>query len=123
MNIKVRRRRSFQRAQIADDLTVCNSLSALADPAIKSAYLGITVEHRRNQGGHLDRGASRSNPSGGDENLCLAGFHLTLTALAKAHHICPIWAERQAQLSCGLSGGQQQMVAIGHALMASPRLF
>jgi branched-chain amino acid transport system ATP-binding protein len=57
----------------------------------------------------------------GDENLCWAGFHLTLTALAKAHHICPLLAERQAQLPGGLLGGQQQMVAIGHRLMAQPK--
>jgi branched-chain amino acid transport system ATP-binding protein len=34
----------------------------------------------------------------------------------------PILAEKRAQLAGSLSGGQQQMVAIGRALMAQPRL-
>ena len=34
----------------------------------------------------------------------------------------PILRERRRQLAGSLSGGQQQMVAIGRALMARPRL-
>jgi branched-chain amino acid transport system ATP-binding protein len=42
--------------------------------------------------------------------------------LARVHELFPRLAERAGQLAGSLSGGEQQMVAIGRALMASPRL-
>jgi branched-chain amino acid transport system ATP-binding protein len=42
--------------------------------------------------------------------------------LDEVHAIFPVLRERRAQLVRSLSGGQQQMVAIGRALMAAPRL-
>ncbi len=42
--------------------------------------------------------------------------------LAEVHELFPILAERHDQLAETLSGGQQQMVAVGRALMAQPRL-
>jgi branched-chain amino acid transport system ATP-binding protein len=42
--------------------------------------------------------------------------------LERVYHLFPILRERRAQLAGSLSGGQQQMVAIGRALMAQPRL-
>lgn len=43
-------------------------------------------------------------------------------SLAKVYELFPILGERRAQPSPSLSGGQQQMVAIGRALMANPEL-
>jgi len=43
-------------------------------------------------------------------------------SLAKVYDLFPILEERKAQLAKTLSGGQQQMVAIGRGLMANPRL-
>ena len=40
----------------------------------------------------------------------------------RIYEIFPILRERRRQLASTLSGGQQQMVAIGRALMAEPRL-
>ena len=42
--------------------------------------------------------------------------------LGKVYELFPILEERKAQASTSLSGGQQQMVAIGRALMANPEL-
>lgn len=61
------------------------------------------------------------------ENLTLGGY----PARARAHRhetmkwvldLFPGLAERQGQLAGTLSGGEQQMVAIGRALMSRPRL-
>jgi branched-chain amino acid transport system ATP-binding protein len=42
--------------------------------------------------------------------------------LAEVHALFPVLRERRRELVRSLSGGQQQMVAIGRALMAAPRL-
>ena len=43
-------------------------------------------------------------------------------SLQKVYELFPILDERKHQASTSLSGGQQQMVAIGRALMANPDL-
>ncbi|MFJ2768887.1 ABC transporter ATP-binding protein [Streptomyces sp. NPDC087300] len=43
-------------------------------------------------------------------------------ALRRVHALFPVLAERGAQRAGLLSGGEQQMLAVGRALMASPRL-
>ena len=42
--------------------------------------------------------------------------------LQRIYELFPVLAERRTQPSTSLSGGQQQMVAIGRALMSNPRL-
>ena len=60
------------------------------------------------------------------ENLQLGGTALrgrpALYPLSRVLELFPILAERRQQLAGSLSGGQQQMLAIGRALMGGPRL-
>lgn len=44
------------------------------------------------------------------------------TALERVHHLFPILKERGSQRASTLSGGEQMMLAIGRALMSSPRM-
>jgi branched-chain amino acid transport system ATP-binding protein len=43
-------------------------------------------------------------------------------SLARVFALFPVLAERQRQLAGSLSGGEQQMLAVGRALMSGPRL-
>jgi branched-chain amino acid transport system ATP-binding protein len=60
------------------------------------------------------------------ENLVVGGYSLPIRHSAKnqetVFELFPILRERSEQLAGSLSGGEQQMLAIGRALMANPRL-
>jgi branched-chain amino acid transport system ATP-binding protein len=63
------------------------------------------------------------------DNLMLGAYHRYAadraqldTDLERIYEIFPRLKERRAQLAGTLSGGEQQMVAVGRALMARPRL-
>ena len=59
-----------------------------------------------------------------EENLRLGAYGRRAGGwtLARVFELFPILGERRNSPSTALSGGQQQMVAIGRALMANPRL-
>jgi len=61
------------------------------------------------------------------ENLLMGGFSQPdrelKGSLEAVFRMFPLLRERQRQLGETLSGGEQQMLAIGRALMANPRLF
>lgn len=50
-----------------------------------------------------------------------AGQHMTAT-LEEVYALLPVLQEREDQLAMTLSGGEQQMVAVGRGLMAKPKL-
>jgi branched-chain amino acid transport system ATP-binding protein len=61
------------------------------------------------------------------ENLAVGGYSVAdkrqvAASLERAYATFPILYERREQKAGTLSGGQQQMLALGRALMASPRL-
>jgi branched-chain amino acid transport system ATP-binding protein len=62
-----------------------------------------------------------------EENLELGGYRpearkVTEETLARVFDLFPMLKDKRHQLAGSLSGGQQQMVAIGRGLMARPRL-
>jgi branched-chain amino acid transport system ATP-binding protein len=61
-----------------------------------------------------------------DENLTVGGYAHPLSRdrvnRDRVFHFFPRLYERRTQLAGSLSGGEQQMLAIGRALMAEPRL-
>jgi branched-chain amino acid transport system ATP-binding protein len=61
------------------------------------------------------------------ENLAMGAYHRRDTAaiaadLERVHELLPRLKERSSQVAGTLSGGEQQMLAIGRALMGRPRL-
>jgi branched-chain amino acid transport system ATP-binding protein len=61
------------------------------------------------------------------ENLKMGAYLPTARAhfresLARVYALFPVLAERQAQRAGSLSGGEQQMLAVGRALMSRPKL-
>jgi branched-chain amino acid transport system ATP-binding protein len=90
-------------------------LDRLSPPAIVSAGVSLCPEGRR-----------LFPEMTVEENLRMGGYqrdrrHLA-AALAEVCAYFPVLAERRGAIAGSLSGGQQQMLAIGRALMADPKL-
>ena len=74
-------------------------------PEGRRVFAGLTVRENLEMGGYLLRGRARVR-----------------RALEEAFALFPRLRERSGQSAGTLSGGEQQMLAIGRALMAEPRL-
>jgi branched-chain amino acid transport system ATP-binding protein len=58
-----------------------------------------------------------------EENLLIGAYRRSgRWTLGRVYELFPVLAERRKQPAMSLSGGQQQMCAIGRALMADPRI-
>ncbi len=91
-------------------------IQAQTPEAISRAGVALVPQGRRIFGSltvkdNLDVAARRSAPEG-----------RRLWAVDDVHQIFPQLKQRQHQMAASLSGGEQQMLAIGRALMTSPSL-
>ena len=94
-----------------------NGRDLLAVPAAERAQLGIA---------HVPEGRQVFTPLSVEDNLKLGAWarrsgHLAAD-LDRVYALLPMLAARRNSPAGALSGGQQQMLAIGRALMAKPRL-
>ena len=87
------------------------------------------ASHRRAASGLImvPEGRGIFSPMTVGENLSLGGYGVRSAALREQRSgqvfaLFPRLKERLAQIAGSLSGGEQQMLAIGRALMAGPRL-
>ena len=90
----------------------------LPRPAAARAHLGIA---------HVPEGRQVFRTLTVRENLEMGGYPRAARAqwartLDRIHSLFPILAERAGQLAGTLSGGEQQMLAIGRGLAGTPRL-
>jgi branched-chain amino acid transport system ATP-binding protein len=85
-------------------------------PAHKIVELGI---------GHVPEGRRIFPTMSVEENLEIGAYRHRGTnkeSLARMYELFPVLLDRRKQLGGDLSGGEQQMLAIGRALMGEPRL-
>src|SRR6478735_5875553 len=76
-------------------------------PEGRGVFPGMTVQENLDMGHY-----GRTFPSKAEYN----------TTLDRVYELFPRLAERRSQMGGTMSGGEQQMVAIGRALMARPRV-
>jgi branched-chain amino acid transport system ATP-binding protein len=117
----------------AGKTTTLKTISGLVKPTAGT----ITFDGRRADGVrpselvarglvHVPEGRALFGPLSVEENLRMGGWTRRRKPLdeplREVFELFPVLAERRAQAAETLSGGQQQMLAIGRALMAGPKL-
>ena len=87
--------------------------------------LGVSVEDIVRRGlAHVPEGRGVIAELSTEENLRLGGLWRggDAAALSDIYELFPPLRERRTQLAASLSGGERQMLSIGRALMAGPRV-
>ena len=87
--------------------------------------LGVAVEDIARRGlAHVPEGRGVIAELSTEENLRLGGLWRGAEAagLSDMYELFPLLRERRTQLAASLSGGERQMLSIGRALMARPRV-
>ena len=95
--------------------TLINAVSGLLRPAAGS----VTCEGRVAQ---VPEGRQMFPDMSVEDNLVLGGWAIRNRTPDEVYDLLPVLSDLRKQKAGRLSGGQQQMVAIGRALMAKPDL-
>lgn len=112
-------------------LRAITGLNRITGGAVR--YLGAPVAgsvHRRVAGGmsYVQEGKKVFRELTVEQNLLLGGFstrrgrRALQRSVQEIYELFPILHEKRALPAASMSGGQQQMLAIGQALMAAPKL-
>lgn len=93
----------------------------------ETSLLGLSPAQRARRGlGHVPEGRQLFPLMSVEENLLLGAAFLAWPerqeGLEQCYTLFPRLAERRGQMAGTLSGGEQQMLAIGRALMGRPRI-
>jgi branched-chain amino acid transport system ATP-binding protein len=110
--------------------TTLLSCAVGAVPAMegKVRFEGIAIEpgavyrNTRHGIGFVPQGHNVFKSLSVERNLRIAGLLHDEAYTARVYELFPMLAERRAQLAGSLSGGQQQMLALGMALMTQPKI-
>jgi len=112
--------------------TLLRALSGVQDCSGEILFQGKNIQamppHERVALGivHAPEGRQVFGPLSVEDNLRLGAYRRgraqSAGSLERVYAMFPVLAERREQAAGSLSGGQQQMLAIGRALMAQPRL-
>ncbi|MFW6691241.1 ABC transporter ATP-binding protein [Streptomyces sp. MAR4 CNX-425] len=95
-------------------------------PEGRQVFARMTVADNLRAGALGARGGARGRARGGERDRAWGGAraraHRRAAALDRVHGLFPVLRRRAQQRAGLLSGGEQQMLALGRALMAEPRL-
>ena len=118
----------------AGKTTLLNTISGLLHPASGSIeFLGTRIDGLRSHAivdlgmSHIPEGRKLFPDMSVRENLEMGAYTKRAwkqkgETLDKVYQLFPILRARQGQLASTLSGGEQQMVAMGRGLMSQPKL-
>jgi branched-chain amino acid transport system ATP-binding protein len=102
---------------VSEGKIVFDGTDITREPAVKRASLGIAM---------VPEGRRLFADLTAEENLIVGGYSRDQARHAanreRVYDLFPRLRERRRQLAGSMSGGEQQMLAIGRALMAEPRL-
>ncbi|WP_430334390.1 ABC transporter ATP-binding protein [Rhodococcus sp. ACT016] len=116
----------------AGKTTILRSICGLVRTSGRITFDGRDITGRRTDRiarlgvAHVPQGRGTFGDLTVEENLRIGGYTTSSAATERAieqwYDFFPRLQERRRQLAAGLSGGEQQMLAIARALVAGPRL-